>query len=88
LTRRVVTKPWNNEVLELFRQHLRFLRAGREDTLAQIATSQETIERSRAPIVQIDEQIGRIERELRLVGGEEPRSEHAATAQGISGDHE
>jgi hypothetical protein len=64
-----VTKPWDNEVMDLFRQHLRFLRAGREDTLAQIAASQEMIERSRALILQIDEHIDRVERELRLVGG-------------------
>jgi hypothetical protein len=53
-------------VVELFRQHLKFLRERRDDALAQIATSREMIEQSRAVIVQIDEQIIQIERELGL----------------------
>jgi hypothetical protein len=61
----------SDKVVEQFTEHLRALRAGREDALAQIAASQETIEQSRALIVQIDEHINRIEREL--VGGDGPR---------------
>jgi hypothetical protein len=64
-----VTKWPGDEVVELFKQHLRFLRATREGTLVQIATSREMIEESRALIVQIDGQINQIERELRLMGG-------------------
>jgi hypothetical protein len=64
-----MTKSWDDEVVELFRQHLRGLKAGREDALAHIAASREMIERSRALIVQIDEQIEGIERELTLSGG-------------------
>jgi hypothetical protein len=67
-----VTKPSDDKAIELFRQHLKFLRERREDAVAQIATSRELIEHSRALIVQIDEQINQIEREL--VGGR-PRSE-------------
>jgi N-methylhydantoinase B/oxoprolinase/acetone carboxylase alpha subunit len=52
----VVTKQPREEVVELFRRHLRFLRESREDALARIAASRETIERSRELIVQIDEQ--------------------------------
>jgi hypothetical protein len=66
---RIVTQRSDDEVIELFRQHLKFLRETREDTLAQIATSREMIEQSRALIVLIDEQINRIERELGLGGG-------------------
>jgi hypothetical protein len=63
---RVVTKRSDDEVVELFRQHLKFLRERRDDALAQIATSREMIEQSRAVIVQIDEQINQMERELGL----------------------
>jgi chromosome segregation ATPase len=59
----VTERPDDKEV-ELFKQHLTYLRERREDALAQIATSREMIEQSRALIVQIDEQINRIEREL------------------------
>jgi hypothetical protein len=80
-----VTKP-SDKAVELLREHLRALRAGREDALAQIEASREMIEQSRALILQIDEQINRIEREL---VGDGPRSERAATAQGGTGeDHE
>jgi hypothetical protein len=80
-----VTKP-SGKAVELAREHLRALRAGREDALAQIEASREMIEQSRALIVQIDEQNNRIEREL---VGDRPGSERAATAQGGAGvDHE
>jgi hypothetical protein len=62
----VTKRSHDDEVVELFRQHLKFLREGHEDALAQIATSREMIEQSRAVIVQIDEQINQIERELGL----------------------
>jgi chromosome segregation ATPase len=61
---RVVTK--SDKVIEEFREHLRVLRAGREDALAQIEASRKTIEQSRALIAQLDEQIGQTERELGL----------------------
>ncbi len=84
-----MTKPSGDEVIELSRQHLRFLRERREDAVVQIAASRELIEQSRALvlglIVQIDEQINQIEGEL--VGGR-PRSERAATAQDTTADHE
>jgi chromosome segregation ATPase len=63
----------SDKVVEQFTEHLRALRAGREDALAQIAASEELIERSRALIAQIDEQINQAERELDSFG--EPRSE-------------
>jgi hypothetical protein len=47
---RVVTKP-SDKAVELFREHLRALRAGREEALAQIEASQKMIEQSRALIV-------------------------------------
>jgi hypothetical protein len=86
-----VTKPSDDEMMELFSQHLRFLRERREDAVAQIAASRELIEHSRALIVQIDEQINQIEREL--VGGRprsepSPASQGAATAEGTGADHE
>ena len=59
-----MTKRSDDQVVELFRQHLRVLRERHEGALAHIAASQEMIERSRALIVQIDEQINWMEREL------------------------
>jgi hypothetical protein len=64
-----VTDLSNDERVSLFRQHLKLLRDGREAVLAHITASRETIERSRALIEQIDEQINRMERELGLFGG-------------------
>ena len=55
-----------DEMVTLFKQNLKFLREGRDAVSALIAASQETIEQSRALIVQIDEQINRMERELSI----------------------
>jgi hypothetical protein len=52
----------------LFRRHLQVLREERDAILAQITASRGMIAQSRAVIVQIDEQIKRIERELRWFG--------------------
>jgi hypothetical protein len=48
----------------VFRQELRMLTEWRDTLSAQIAASQETIEQSRALIVQIDEQIKRMKGEM------------------------
>jgi hypothetical protein len=65
----VMTDFSNNEMVALFKQHLKLLREGRDGVRAHIATSLEMIERSCALIVQIDEQINRMERELGYFGG-------------------
>jgi hypothetical protein len=54
----------NNEMVTLFKQHLKLLREGRDGVRAHIAASLEMIERSCALIVQVNEQINRMEREL------------------------
>jgi hypothetical protein len=59
----------NNEMVTLFKQDLKLLKEGCDGVWAHIAASQEMIDRSRALIVQIDEQINRMERELGWFGG-------------------
>jgi hypothetical protein len=59
-----VTELSGDEMTALFKQHLQFLREGRDAVSAHITASQETIKQSRVLIVQIDEQISRMEREL------------------------
>jgi hypothetical protein len=56
-------------MIDVFRQELRMLTEWRDTLSAQIAASQETIEQSRALIVQIDEQIKRMKGELGWFGG-------------------
>ena len=58
-----------DEMVALFEQHLTFLREVRDAVSAHTAASQEMIGRSRPLIVQIDEQIKRLERELGRFGG-------------------
>jgi hypothetical protein len=53
-----------DEMIVLFKQHLKVLREGRDAIWEHITASRNTIEQSRALIVQIDEQINQIEREL------------------------
>jgi hypothetical protein len=59
----------DNEMVTLFKEHLKLLREGRDGVRAHIATSLEMIERSCALIVQIDEQINQMESELGWVWG-------------------
>jgi hypothetical protein len=75
-----VTDLSGDEVITLFKQHLKVLREGRQAVSAHIAASQETIEQSRALIVQLDEQIGRMERELGWSGGHARRGPEPETA--------
>jgi hypothetical protein len=63
-----VTDASGDEMVVLFKQRLTFLREGREAVLAHITASREMIERSSALIVQIDEQINWMEREIGWVG--------------------
>jgi len=65
---RVVTHLSDREMIDLFRQQLRMLTEWRTTLSTQIAASQETIEQSRALIVQIDEQIRRMKSELSRSG--------------------
>jgi hypothetical protein len=69
-----VTDLSGDEMVSLFKQHLKVLREGRDAVSAHIAASREMIERSRVLMVQIDEQITRIERELGWFGGSLPQS--------------
>jgi hypothetical protein len=82
-----MTKLSDGEITGLFKQHLKVLREGRDRLAAHITASREMITRSRALVVQIDEQISRIERELSWLGSP-PRSERVATAQGTGADYE
>jgi hypothetical protein len=59
-----------DEMVPLFKQHLKVLRQGRNAIWAQVTASRKTIEQSRALLVQIDEQINRIERELGWLGAD------------------
>jgi hypothetical protein len=81
-----MTKLSDGEIIGLFKQHLKVLREGRDSLTAHITASREMITRSRSLVVQIDEQINRIERELGWLGSP-PRSERAATAQGTVADY-
>jgi hypothetical protein len=74
LTTRVMTELSDVEIIDLFRQQLKVLREWRNNISAHITASQEMIKQSRALIVQLDEQINQMERELRWLGG---RSERA-----------
>jgi hypothetical protein len=56
-------------MIDLLRQQLRVLRECRESISTHIMASQEFIDQSRAQIVQIDEQINRMEGELGWLGG-------------------
>jgi hypothetical protein len=69
LTGGLMTDLSDNEMVTLFKQHLKLLREGRDGVRAHIAISLEMIERSCALIVQIDEQINRMESELGWVWG-------------------
>ena len=64
-----VTELSGDEMVLLFKQHLKFLREGRDDVRARITASLEMIERSCALIVQVNEQINWMERELGWFGG-------------------
>jgi hypothetical protein len=64
-----VTDLSGDEMVALFRRQLKVLREGRDAVSAHITASQETIKQSRALLVQLDEQINRMERELGWVGG-------------------
>jgi hypothetical protein len=75
----VVADLSNDEMVALCKEHLKFLRDGRDAASAHIATSQEMIEQSRALIVQIDEQINRMERELGWFGGQARRGPEPET---------
>jgi hypothetical protein len=55
-----------DEMVALFKQHLMLLRERREMVLAQLIASREMVERSKALIAQIDEQINRMEHEIGL----------------------
>ncbi len=68
-----------DEIITLFKQHLKALREGRDAVSAHIAASQTTIEQSRVLIVQIDEQINRMERELGWFGGHARRGSEPET---------
>jgi hypothetical protein len=60
-----VTKELSDaHIIGLFKQHLKFVRERHDCILAQNNGKQAMIEQSRALIVQIDEQINRIEGEL------------------------
>jgi septal ring factor EnvC (AmiA/AmiB activator) len=74
-----VTDLSGDEMVSLFKQHLKVLREGRDAISAHIAASQETIKQSQALIVQIDEQINRMERELGWFGGHARRGSEAET---------
>ena len=63
-----MTQLSDGEKIDVFRQELRMLTEWRDTLSAQIASSQETIEQSRALIVQIDEQIKRMKGELGALG--------------------
>jgi hypothetical protein len=69
LEERVVTDLSGIERGTLFEQHLKLLREERDAVLAHVTASPEMIERSRALIEQIDEQINRMESELGWFGG-------------------
>jgi hypothetical protein len=56
------------EMIDLFRQQLSVMREWRNSVSTHMAASQEMIKHSRALIVQIDEQISQMERELGLGG--------------------
>jgi len=60
----------DGEMIDLFRQQLRMLTEWRLTLSTQIAASQETIEQSRALIVQIDEQVRRMKGELGRFGAD------------------
>ena len=67
---RIVTQMSDGEMIDLFRQQLRMLTEWRLTLSTQIAASQETIEQSRALIVQIDEQVRRMKGELGRFGAD------------------
>jgi hypothetical protein len=64
-----VTELSGDEMVVLFKQHLKALREGRDAVSAHITASHEMIKQSRALIVQLDEQIKRMECELGWFGG-------------------
>jgi hypothetical protein len=74
-----VTDLSGDEMVALLKQHLKVLREGRDAVSAHIAASQETIKQSRVLIVQIDEQISRMERELGWFGGHARRGPETET---------
>jgi uncharacterized coiled-coil DUF342 family protein len=61
-----MTKQSDAKMIELFRRQLRVLRERRDSISAGITSSREMIKQSRAMIVEIDEQINQMERELGL----------------------
>jgi hypothetical protein len=61
-----VTELSGDEMVVLFKQHVKVLREGRDAIWEHITASRHTNEQSRALIVQIDEQISQMERELGL----------------------
>jgi hypothetical protein len=65
----VMTDLSNNEMVALCKQHLKLLREGRDGVRSHIMASLEMIERSCALIVQVNEQINWMERELGWFGG-------------------
>jgi hypothetical protein len=65
----VMTDLSNKEMVRLFKQHLEGLREGCDAVSEHITASQETIKQSRALLVQLDEQINQMERELGWFGG-------------------
>jgi hypothetical protein len=75
---RVVIDLPGDEMVALFEQHLTFLREVRDAVSAHVATSREMIGRSPL-IVQIDEQISRMERELGLFGSHARRGPEPET---------
>jgi hypothetical protein len=75
---RVVTDLSGDEMVALFDQHLTFLREVRDAVWANIAAGREMIGRSLL-IVQIDEQISRMERELGLFGSHARRGPEPET---------
>jgi hypothetical protein len=75
---RVVTDLSGDEMVALFDQHLMFLREVRDAVSAHLAASREMIGRSPL-IVQIDEQISRMERELGLFGSHARRGSEPET---------
>jgi hypothetical protein len=74
-----------DEMVALFKQHLKVLSEGRNAIWAHIRASREMIEQSRALIVQIDEQIKRIERELGWFEGLPPAQAGVANAARLYG---
>jgi hypothetical protein len=66
---RVMTELSDVEIIDLFRQQLRVLREWRGSISADITASKEMIKQSRALLVQVDEQINQMERELGWFGG-------------------